>query len=444
MNINKLARVKTYLDPRDRLLENMYTASLTEFKRVPSLLGSESGLSPNHSHNLAPDLAFNRKAKVEASSPIAKLKLKLKLRCENKLKTQAKAKEQAAKWKPFHSALIDTVKLKVRANHSPLAELAHNNPNIKQDGYKFIINCPQTGACVQMFSKENCQALFLEFSLPKFLTGQNVVGHLDLHAGCLAAIKKAFKLLGFTPSPEERKAITNGLYTLTRVDLAVHVDCGSPEYAQALMMALREFVLSNAGDVSLYGLETGYIGQGSKRRTLKWYRKGIELKKKGRAIPAHVHGCEYLTEVADRLVRFELTLRGKELTRLALTSPLAWDEQVVKKQLGPWICKMKQAEGVLPDANGINRLSAVMQNKLRLWLLGDTLAFTRGVSTDAYREARNKVKAATGLDIQLTPNPQLQAAAYTTIRQLIERGLGFKTYEGKWKLLVESANKNLH
>lgn len=28
MNINKLARVKTYLDPRDRLLENMYTASL--------------------------------------------------------------------------------------------------------------------------------------------------------------------------------------------------------------------------------------------------------------------------------------------------------------------------------------------------------------------------------------------------------------------------------
>ena len=98
----------------------------------------------------------------------------------------------------------------------------------------------------------------------------------------------------------------------------------------------------------------------------------------------------------------------------------------------------------MPDANGINRLSAVMQNKLRLWLLGDTLAFTRGVSTDAYREARNKVKAATGLDIQLTPNPQLQAAAFTTIRQLIERGFGFKTYEGKWKLLVESANKNLH
>ena len=315
MNINKLERVKTSLNLRDRLLENNYTASLAEFKRMPGLLDSEAGLS--FSHNLAPDLAFNEKATVQASAN-AKLKLKVKLKREQKLKTQAKSKEQAATWKPFHSVLIDTAKVKLRVKHPPLAELAQNNANVKQDGYKFIIKCPQTGACVQMFSKENCQALFLEFSVPKFLTGQNVVGHLHVHAGCLAAIKKAFKLLGFTPSQEERKAITNGLYTLTRIDLAVHVDCGSAEYAQALMMALREFVVSNAADVSFYGFETAYIGQGSKRRTLKWYLKGTELKKKGRAIPVHVHGCEYLTEVADRLVRFELTLRGKELTRLAL------------------------------------------------------------------------------------------------------------------------------
>ena len=60
MNINNLQRVKTSLDLRDRLLENYYTASLTEFKRVPGLLDSEAGLSS--SLNLAPDLAFNGKA----------------------------------------------------------------------------------------------------------------------------------------------------------------------------------------------------------------------------------------------------------------------------------------------------------------------------------------------------------------------------------------------
>lgn len=47
-----------------------------------------------------------------------------------------------------------------------------------------------------------------------------------------------------------------GDYALTRVDVAVHVDCGSSENAQALMIALREYIVGNAGDVSLYGLET--------------------------------------------------------------------------------------------------------------------------------------------------------------------------------------------
>lgn len=414
MNFNNLARGTTKLTLRERLLANICSASLPEFKRVPSLVGVDVNLNSDPHVGLA----LASKAKAESN---------------------AKAKTKV--WKPFYSLLIDTVKVKVRVKHPPLQELALSNANIKQDGYKFLIKCPLTGACVQMFSQENCQALLLEFSVPKFLTGQNIVGHLNLHAGVLAAIKKAFKLLGFFPSPEERAAIGRGEYAVTRVDVAVHVDCGSSENAQALMIALREYIVGNAGDVSLYGLETGYIGQGSKRRTFKWYRKGIELKKKGRAIPAHVHGCEYLTEVADRLVRFELTLRGKELARLGLTSPMAWNEGVAKKQLLPWLFKLKQAEGVLPDVNGINRLSPVMQNKLRLWLLGDVLAFSRGVSKDAYRDARKKVKTATGLDIELTRSPELQAAAFTTIRQLFERGLGFKTYEEKWGLLVQSAHQ---
>lgn len=416
MNLNNVARGATPLTLRERWMAKACSAALAEFKRVPSLIDVDFNLNSNF--NVGLDLNLTSKAKAKA-----------------------KAESKAKAWKPFHSLLIDTVKVKLRVLHPPLQELALNNANVKQDGYKFLIKCPLTGARVQMFSKENGQVLLLEFSVPKFLTGQNIVGHLDLHAGSLAAIKKAFKLLGFLPSPEERAAIGRGDYALTRVDVTVHVDCGSSEHAQALMIALREYIVGNAGDVSLYGLETGYIGQGSKRRTFKWYRKGIELKKKGRAIPAHVYGSEYLTEVAQRLVRFELTLRGKELARLGLTSPMAWDEQVAKKQLFPWLFKLKQAEGVLPDTNGITGLSPVMQNKLRLWLLGDVLAFSRGVSKDAYRDARKKVKMATGLDIELARSPTQQAAAFTTIRQLFERGLGFKTYEEKWGLLVQSAHQ---
>lgn len=114
MNFNNLARGTTKLTLRERLLANICSASLPEFKRVPSLVGVDVNLNSDPNVVLALDLAS--KAKAES-------------------KAQAKTKA----WKPFYSLLIDTVKVKVRVKHPPLQELALNNANIKQDGYKFLI-----------------------------------------------------------------------------------------------------------------------------------------------------------------------------------------------------------------------------------------------------------------------------------------------------------------
>lgn len=338
-------------------------------------------------------------------------------------------------WTPFSSFLIDTVKVKIRVKHQPLSEYAQGNPNVKQDGYKFLVRCPSTGAVAQVFSRENGTVLLLEFSIPKFLTGQNIVGHLDVHAGCLAGIKKALKLLGLMPTKEERQAINRGDYRLTRVDVTVHVDCQTPDRVQALLLALRAFIVRYASDVSMYGYKGLYVGQSSKRRTLKIYPKGIELQEKGQ-IPAHVYGCKYLTRKAASLVRFELTLRGKELTRLGLSSPLAWNKQVAMEQMLPWLGKLRGVEGVVPNLAAIENLSPVMQNKLLLWLGGHVDAFTRGVTRDSFLEARKKVKAATGIDIEQRADIGLQAAAVTTTQQLLDRGLGFRTHAKKWPKLL--------
>lgn len=334
-------------------------------------------------------------------------------------------------WKPFSSFLIDTVKVKVWVKHPPLSELAQGNPNVKQDGYRFLVRCPSTGAVAQVFSRENGTVLLLEFSIPKFLTGQNIVGHLDVHAGCLAGIKKALKLMGLMPTKEERQAIIRGDYILTRIDVTVHVDCQTPDRAQALLLALRAFIVRFAGDVSMYGEATLYVGQHSNRRTLKVYDKGIELQKKCK-IPAHVYGCMFLTDKAASLVRFELTLRGKELTRLRLSSPLAWSHQVAKGLLLPWIHELHQVGGVVPNLAAIGNLSPVMQNKLLLWLGGHVDAFTRGVTRDSFLEARKKVEVATGINIEQMADVDLQAVALTTISQLFTQGLGFKTHEKRW------------
>jgi hypothetical protein len=220
------------------------------------------------------------------------------------------------------------------------------------------------------------------------------------------------------------------------VDITVHVDCGTAELAQALLMALRGYIVNHGQDVSMYGIGTLYIGQHSKRRTLKMYHKGHELKMKNRQIPDHVYGSRYLTRKAKSLARMELTLRGKELTRLNLTSPLAWDEAIAKALITPWIEKLKCASARLPDTQGIDQLSSVMQLKLRAWLLGDSISFSRGVTPDTYREGRNKVLKATGIDIGNALTPELQASCVTTIRDLFERGFGFRSYGQKWGRLL--------
>jgi hypothetical protein len=347
-------------------------------------------------------------------------------------------------WTPFLSFLVDTVRVVIKVQHLPLSELTAGNPNVKRNGFKFVVRCPQTGGTVQVISRQQRSALILEFSIPKFLTGQNVIGHLKLHWGCMDGIRKALMLLGICPTLRERIAIIRGNYRLTRVDVTAHVDCRTAERADALMVALRNFIPAFGHDVSMYGFDTLYVGQHSKRRTLKIYHKGRELMKKYRAIPAHVYGSRFLTRKAESLVRLELVLRRLELSGLNLASPRNWDKKVAQMLMTRWVDVLTRADGLLPDVQGIEQLSRVMQTKLRGWLFGDAVAFSHGVTRDTYREGRNKVLKATGIDIHIPLSPELQAAFVTTIRDLFKEGFGFRTHEKKWDRLLQAVSPAPH
>ncbi|MDG9423037.1 hypothetical protein OLF92_11170, partial [Streptococcus pneumoniae] len=74
--------------------------------------------------------------------------------------------------------------------------------------------------------------------------------------------------------------LEEGMYEVMRADFVAHCDCGSPERLRAVLLALRHLAVSTARDVSFYGVETIYIGQHSRRKTLKIYDKGVELAKR--------------------------------------------------------------------------------------------------------------------------------------------------------------------
>lgn len=340
-------------------------------------------------------------------------------------------------WKPFHSSLIDTVRMVLYIRHELLARVMDGNPLMSRDGFKFYVRSPYTQAVAQVFSFNKGTKLVFEFSIPKFLTGQNLVGIEDMHDGCLQGIKAICNFMGIRPSAEERSSIESGSYRLTRVDLAKHIDCGTADRAAAMMFAIRNHLVGKAKDIAFYDDNTFYVGQHSKRRSYKIYRKDIELQ--ARPMPDNVFGRNFLMGMSEGLVRTELTLRREELTERGLDNPLAWTSAKVRSLLAAWDNRLRLTDGKVPDVASVHGLTPTLQQKFRAWILGDSTAFTRGVTHDTYRESRRRVFDQTGVDVGNHLTPQEQLKATLTIRQMFDAGSGYRSYESKWDSMVKHA-----
>ena len=342
-------------------------------------------------------------------------------------------------WKPFCSSLIDTVRVVLNIRHEILADIVERNPNMSRDGFKSFVRSPYTMAVAQVFSFNKCSKLVFEFSVAKFLTGQNLVGLEEMHRGCLQGIKTICKLMGIRPTAAERRAIDSGSYRLTRVDLASHIDCATADRAAAMMFALRNHLVGKGKDIALYDDNTLYAGQHSSRRSFKIYRKDIELL--ANPMPLTIYGREGLMKKATGLVRMELTLRREELTDRGLDNPLAWTPEVGHALLNSWANRLRLAEGRVPDVAKIDQLTPVLQQKLRAWLYGDAIAFTRDVTHDTYRDSRRRVLAQTGIDVANNLIADQQREAMLTILEIFNAGTGYRAFEHKWDRLVEGVRE---
>lgn len=343
--------------------------------------------------------------------------------------------ELTENWKPFHSSLIDTVRVVLYVRHAPLMCVMEGNPQMSRDGFKYCVRSPYTQAVAQVFSFNKGAKLVFEFSIPKFLTGQNLVGIEDMHRGCLQGIKVICNLMCIRPSVEERIAIESGCYRLTRVDLAKHIDCGTTDRAAAMMFAIRNHLVGKVKDIAFYDDNTFYVGQHSKRRSYKIYRKDIELQ--ARPMPSNVFGRSGLMSKVEGLVRTELTLRREELTEHDLDSPLAWTPEKARSLLAAWDNRLRLTEGKVPDVATVDELTPALQQKFRAWVLGDATAFTRGVTKETSRENIRRVYDQTGIDVGNHLTPEEQRKATLTIRDMFDAGSGYRSYEHQWGKLLK-------
>lgn len=98
---------------------------------------------------------------------------------------------------------------------------------------------------------------------------------------------------------------------LSRLDLTRSYRMPSGSEARRWIREVAGVSRSKHGGSRLYGSETAYFGQGSRRWSMKVYSKGDELQKHPPAAPDQE--LRRLREWADGIVRFEVTLRGMEL-----------------------------------------------------------------------------------------------------------------------------------
>jgi len=333
---------------------------------------------------------------------------------------------------PFLSSLIDTVKVRVQVVHPPLFELKTEHPDtVRYVGKKYKVRSKFPGVHALIHSELGGNTILIEASIPKFLTGQNLVGRENLKASAIELIDAVLERAHITPTSAERARYRSGTFELLRVDYAAHVDCATQSLANTMMIRLRKQMASKAIDFSAFFHETVYWGQLSRRRTLKAYLKGRELRK--HPLSEHVLHAQRLMRKANSLVRFEFTLRAEELKRLDLRTPDKWSGEVARGILNDMLHRVLPLNGKLPNIDGIQDLSRSLQDRLELWLRDCPDAFTR--YPGSYSESRKKVLEATGIDVQSTLTPEQQKKCFTTVRQAFENGFGFRSWHGAWEKL---------
>jgi hypothetical protein len=168
--------------------------------------------------------------------------------------------------------------------------------------------------------------LFISGNPAKFVQGHNLFGPADpdllyFHAGL--AIRQS---CGLFPSEATWDGLGFKGPRYTRIDLTRSYRFESAGNARAWLRDVAANARTRHGGALVTGA-TVYFGKNSERWSFKCYHKFDELhaRKKGHALPHYLEDRKKLVEWSQGVVRFELTLRSKELEKLNLrtTPPLA-------------------------------------------------------------------------------------------------------------------------
>lgn len=212
----------------------------------------------------------------------------------------------------------------------------------------------------------------IEASLPKLLQGHNVVGTNRLSFLCLQVINLIYKELEVEFSKPEIAEIRRRRIKLGRVDLTCSFMLESQAAVSAALEAIALQFQAEGKFCTTYGnkgVESVYLNIHSTRVAIKFYNKFLELKKS--PLPESVVERDRVMIYAERLLRFEVTFRGRELKRLGLEYVNCWSPVLAIEMLKERFARLKLTSQVdMFDATPSEPVTTSVEFFLTAWGAG--------------------------------------------------------------------------
>lgn len=209
----------------------------------------------------------------------------------------------------------------------------------------------------------------------KLFQGHNVWGTNDLHGLLIETFRflaDALESQGAAPTDLDFQNVKRGAVHLTRVDLTESFLLDSLADCKAWIRA-AEFTtrMKHRGRGQMTS-GTLYFGKNSERWATKLYAKGQEVREHLDKQPG-IFGLHHALEYADRCLRIEHVIRGKELARLGLDLAGNWDDTIAQVLHRDLLSKLEFSEAVTIQPTVLEDLPGALRGAYALWQEGHDL-----------------------------------------------------------------------
>jgi II/X family phage/plasmid replication protein len=209
----------------------------------------------------------------------------------------------------------------------------------------------------------------------KWLQGHNVFGSSHPIKLVYHVMRRLVPLLGLAPTLDDRRAWVYGDYDLLRVDATRMYDLGSNAEVVRFLSGAAMVAKGRYQKASAFGSDTVYIGQRSSRVTVKFYNKLEEMTARGHLLPdtLSAEDCAKLLEFVEGQLRYELTLRSKELAERGLRSASAWSSDIADRLLDERLGKIELNDALRLAEDVVGQLPPKLVPIYHAWRAGTNL-----------------------------------------------------------------------